>query len=581
MKKMIVILYFIVTINLLARPVVMLTGYWPPTSEMIHRFSNNPELNPDGWIGENWEGRGYDVYAFFPAFDVTTREFEVDYQATWTDFWARVDEYHPEIIISFGAGAGPWEIETRAKNLSNWMPDEVLPYYPTPNPPDSTLAVNEYRYATLPLVNIMNAINEQTNINAWIDSNGDPGNFLCNYIAYLGMWYQNMHADANDEYFCRGAGFIHLDGNIPVNAATEAAEITLRTTLEYYASLAELNGNIIAGNELDGCEITLTNSNGTEFTTTTDQNGDFTFTEIPYNHYFVEARLGRYFYYQGEFEFNEDNTFLQIEMEDFALLNPVTYSQGATELINFDEEMFVFIGAYFPTEILENYSNCHLNRFYFTAPGNSEDCSMQLKLYRGNPMIDNIQVIQNISLPEFSEGDFVEACLDDFYILSEDDIAEGLTLTYWIINANHNIGYTDNTTANPNGNLIKVGQSWYNADTEFEIVGNWDIALGFNGELVNSSDENLEIINHDLSNYPNPFNPNTTISFNATAENISNVKIEIFNVRGQQIENLEIGNLKEGRNEIVWNAENFASGIYFYKLKTAHYEATKKMLFLK
>jgi len=570
------------TVTLFARPVVMLTGYWPPTSEMIHRFSNNPELNPDGWIGENWEGRGYDVYAFFPAFDIATREFEVDYQATWTDFWARVEEYHPEIIISFGAGAGPWEIETRAKNLSNWMPDEVLPYYPTPNPPDSTLAVNEYRYASLPLDAIMAAIDEQTNINAWIDSNGDPGNFLCNYIAYLGMWYQNMHADANDEYFCRGAGFIHLDGTIPVNAATEAAEITLRATLEYYASLADLNGCIIADNELGGAEIVLINESGIEFSATTNDVGDFTIAGIPYNNYSVEASLGRYFYYQGEFEFSEDNTFLQIEMEAFSFLNPVTYSQGATELINFDEEMFVFVGAYFPTEILENYTNCHLNRFYFTAPGSSEDCSMQLKLYRGTPMIDNIQLIQNISLPEFSEGDFVEAWLDDFYILSEEDIAEGLTLTYWIINTSYNIGYTDNTIANPNGNLIKVGQNWYHADTEFNISGNWDIALGFNGELVNSSDENLEIINHDLSNYPNPFNPNTTISFNATAENISNVKIEIFNVRGQQIENLEIGNLKKGRNEIVWNAENFASGIYLYKLiVNGKIEAVKKCLLLK
>ena len=121
MKKIVFIFLILLSINFLeSRPVVMLTGYWPPTNEMIYRFSNDPVLNPDGWIGENWENRGYDVYAFFPAFDVYTREFEVDYQATWNDFWLRVEEYHPNIIISFGAGEGPWEIETRSINLINW-----------------------------------------------------------------------------------------------------------------------------------------------------------------------------------------------------------------------------------------------------------------------------------------------------------------------------------------------------------------------------------------------------------------------------------------------------------------------------
>ena len=94
-KTFIVISILIIFFSLLeARPVVMLTGYWSPTSEMIYRFSPDPILNPDGWIGENWEHRGYDVYAFFPAFDVYTREFEVDYQATWNDFWARAEEFH-------------------------------------------------------------------------------------------------------------------------------------------------------------------------------------------------------------------------------------------------------------------------------------------------------------------------------------------------------------------------------------------------------------------------------------------------------------------------------------------------------
>ncbi len=233
-----------------ARPVVVLTGYWPPTSEMIYRFSDDPDLNPDGWIGENWEGFGYDVYAFFPAYNKMTREFEVDYQATWRDFWIRTAEYHPEIIISFGAGAGPWEIEDDAFNWDNWVPDEEAPYYPTPNPPDSTLGADLPRYSTLPMYEIRDAVNDQTDVYAWIDFNGTPGHYLCNYIAYLGMWYQSMHASPYDEHYCKAAGFIHVAGSLPLPDATLAAEVTLRTTLEYFAYLADANDPVSADVEL-------------------------------------------------------------------------------------------------------------------------------------------------------------------------------------------------------------------------------------------------------------------------------------------------------------------------------------------
>ena len=51
------------------RPKIMLTGYWPPTNEMVRHFSQDSELNPEGWQGENWEGLGYDVVSFFPQFE--------------------------------------------------------------------------------------------------------------------------------------------------------------------------------------------------------------------------------------------------------------------------------------------------------------------------------------------------------------------------------------------------------------------------------------------------------------------------------------------------------------------------------
>jgi pyrrolidone-carboxylate peptidase len=568
-----------------ARPVVMLTGYWHPTNEMLYRFSTDPELNPDGWIGENWENRGYDVYAFFPAFDITTREFEVDYQATWNDFWARVDEFTPEIIISFGAGNGPWEIETQAKNLDDWVPDDEYPYYPTPNPPDSTLIVNGSRYSTLPIFAIEAAVNDQTEINAWIDTYGDPGDYLCNYIAYLGMWYQNMNSQPEMENYCRAAGFVHVNAALDLDAVTEAAEITLRSTLEFYENLAELNGTIVANGDLENAEIILTDSAGAEYNTQSDAEGNFCFAELPYALYQVEARLGRYFYYEGEFDFSADTDFLQIEMQEFAESEPLSYSAGAVELINSDAAPVIFVGAHYPPELLAAYAECHLNRLYFSAPENSTDCNLQLKLYRGDPLAGNMDIVMAATLPAFEQGDWVEVWLDDFYLLTEDDLAAGLTLAYGIVNANNNIGYTDGLTAHPNGNLLKLGTNWYSAETELGIEGNWDLALGFNGEPIVTAENQLPQTDLQLCNYPNPFNPTTTISF-TTLQSCPKVEVMIYNLKGQTVKKIFRQNLPAGQHSIIWNGDDtqgnaVSSGVYFYQVKTQQRSEMNKMLLLK
>ncbi len=58
------------------------------------------------------------------------------------------------------------------------------------------------------------------------------GKFLCEYIAYLGMWYQNNHCSTDDQYPCHAAGFIHVKSNIPVDDAMKATKITIRETIK-------------------------------------------------------------------------------------------------------------------------------------------------------------------------------------------------------------------------------------------------------------------------------------------------------------------------------------------------------------
>jgi hypothetical protein len=85
-----------------------------------------------------------------------------------------------------------------------------------------------------------------------------------------------------------------------------------------------------------------------------------------------------------------------------------------------------------------------------------------------------------------------------------------------------------------------------------------------------------------LQNYPNPFNTTTKIKFNLPkGKNNTVVKISIYDILGREIEKLLEEPINAGYYEIVWNADKYSSGIYFYRLQTDNYIETTKMVLLK
>ena len=219
----------------------MLTGYWPVTNEMLVDFSTDNSLNPDGWKGRNWRGSGYNIYSYFPTFGEGTKaepagsgEFMVDYQVTERDFRRLTDTLCPIAIISFGIGAGPWEIEYNAINSVEWTDDFVEPVQMSILPQEQIVPVGYKRRSTLPVQEIADAVNEaHIGVHAWVDWEGNPGTFLCNYIAYLVSWYQDFNSDRSEEERCLAAGFIHVSADLPLNEAVKSTEITLETTIKH------------------------------------------------------------------------------------------------------------------------------------------------------------------------------------------------------------------------------------------------------------------------------------------------------------------------------------------------------------
>ncbi len=85
-------------------------------------------------------------------------------------------------------------------------------------------------------------------------------------------------------------------------------------------------------------------------------------------------------------------------------------------------------------------------------------------------------------------------------------------------------------------------------------------------------------------NYPNPFNPTTKIKFslpNPSEGGEQDVRLIIYDVLGNEIATLVNQRFKPGTFEVEWDGSNYSSGIYFYKLQTADYTETKRMVLIK
>ncbi len=96
---------------------------------------------------------------------------------------------------------------------------------------------------------------------------------------------------------------------------------------------------------------------------------------------------------------------------------------------------------------------------------------------------------------------------------------------------------------------------------------------------INKSENELPDKFELEQNYPNPFNPSTTILFSIPVE--GNVSLKIFNVIGQEVDELVNENLSAGSYSYQWNAQNLTSGVYFYKLVTDSFSEMKKMVLLR
>lgn len=126
--------------------------------------------------------------------------------------------------------------------------------------------------------------------------------------------------------------------------------------------------------------------------------------------------------------------------------------------------------------------------------------------------------------------------------------------------------------------LVKSTNHIYLRDSYIELP-----LVNVSSNILADNSDFIDRVNTPIleQNYPNPFNPTTNIRFTIPQNYNGLVTIKIYDMTGREIQQLVNQNMSSGTYEVVWNATNFASGVYFYQLTAGNYKEIRKMMLIK
>lgn len=111
-------------------------------------------------------------------------------------------------------------------------------------------------------------------------------------------------------------------------------------------------------------------------------------------------------------------------------------------------------------------------------------------------------------------------------------------------------------------------------------AGNWSEVQAFETQFITSIEENGIPKEFELNqNYPNPFNPSTTIKY--ALPEASDVILEVFNITGKKVATLVNTRENPGYHTVKFDAGNFSSGLYLYRLRAGSFVQVKKLMLIK
>ena len=145
------------------------------------------------------------------------------------------------------------------------------------------------------------------------------------------------------------------------------------------------------------------------------------------------------------------------------------------------------------------------------------------------------------------------------------------SITYDLSNGNTNVYFR--VRFKDNQGLWSVWSDIYDTKAIAGGIGSVVLDKSYNANKIHLSENNL------LSNYPNPFNPTTTITYSLKDAGLVNIKV--YDILGSEVAELVNENKEAGYYSLEFDASNLPSGFYIYKLQAGNFVDTKKMILLK
>jgi len=158
-------------------------------------------------------------------------------------------------------------------------------------------------------------------------------------------------------------------------------------------------------------------------------------------------------------------------------------------------------------------------------------------------------------------------------------------MTGWVITSAGTIWKTEDGGFSWNVDTLSNNQALTSVDFIKEEIGfATDVTGGFFRTKLNENvvvdDKSSEPVTFSLlPNYPNPFNPVTTISYELPWN--AYTIVGIYSTTGQLVQTLVNEEISKGKYRIVWNASNLSSGVYICRFQAGDYTRTNKMLLIK
>jgi len=119
----------------------------------------------------------------------------------------------------------------------------------------------------------------------------------------------------------------------------------------------------------------------------------------------------------------------------------------------------------------------------------------------------------------------------------------------------------------PDFQSVLIADEWFIDD--IRIVDPSNVA-------VEKKENVIKVFALSAKNYPNPYNPTTTISYNVPLQ--SNVKVSVFDLNGRELQTLINAEHSIGEHQVQFDASNLSSGVYFYKVETSYDVVVNKMV---